>query len=278
MKNHLFIASVCITFTSIMHAESFDSLEQALVAPEKATTLSILCCVDLSKDGKEVGETKYDPAIKHLPSQLGTLINLVELDISCLENLEDLPSEIGNLKKLEKLVIDNGNGCQMNISVPESIGNLSNLKVLRLYGALDPTDLSDTNKPIPPSKVKSLPGTIGKLQNLEELDLGRNRIKSIPSQIASLQKLKRLALDHNDIDELPAFVGNLKNLQELSVCSNGGIKLPKSLANLNGLKIFMGNNRLKIKDQKKLRRLFPKATFSFENEFDDSAANEETPK
>jgi len=246
-----------------MHAESFDSFEQAFVAPEKVTTLSI---------------TKYDPAIKHLPSQLGTLINLVELDISCLENLEDLPSEIGNLEKLEKLIIDNGNGCQMNISLPESIGNLSNLKVLRLYGALDPTDLSDTNKPIPPSKVKSLPGTIGKLQNLEELDLGRNRIKGIPSQIASLQKLKRLALDHNDIHELPAFVGNFKNLQELSVCDNGGIKLPTSLSNLNGLKIFMGNNSLKIKDQKKLRRLFPKATFSFENEFDDSAANEETSK
>src|SRR6266704_2427692 len=177
MKNHLFIASVCITLTSIMHAESFDSFEQALVAPEKATTLSI---------------KKYDLAIKHLPSQLGTLINLVELDISCLENLEDLPSEIGDLKKLEKL--------------------------------------------------------------------------------------KRLALDFNDIHELPPFVGNLKNLQELSVCANGGIKLPKSLSNLNGLKIFMGNNSLKIKDQKKLRRLFPKATFSFENEFDDSAANEETPK
>src|SRR6202035_789241 len=99
MKNHLFIASMCITLTSIMHAESFDSFEQAFVAPEKVTTLSILCCV---------GETKYDPSIKHLPSQLGTLINLVELDISCLENLEDLPSEIGNLKKLEKLIIDNG--------------------------------------------------------------------------------------------------------------------------------------------------------------------------
>ena len=253
MKNHLFIASVCITFTSIMHAESFDSFEQAFVAPEKVTTLSI---------------EKYDPAIKHLPSQLGTLINLVELDISCLEKLEDLPSEIGNLKKLEKLIIDNGNGCQMNISVPESIGNLSNLKVLRLYGALDPRDLSDTNKPISPSKVKRLPGTIGKLQNLEELDLGRNRMKSIPSQIASLQNLKRLALDYNDIHELPAFVGNLKNLQELSVCANGGIKLPKSLSNLNGLKIFMGDNNVKIKDQEKLRRLFPKATFSFEDEYD----------
>src|SRR5206468_8365701 len=188
MKNHLFIASVCITLTSIMHAESFDSFEQAFVAPEKVTTLSI---------------TKYDPAIKHLPSHLGTLINLVELDISCLENLEDLPSEIGNLKKLEKLIIDNGNGCGMNISLPESIGNLSNLKVLRLYGALDPTDLSDTNKPIPPSKVKSLPGTIEGML------------------------LIRFSAD---IDELPAFVGNLKNLQELSVCDNGGIKLPTSLS------------------------------------------------
>src|SRR6266513_5621362 len=262
MKNHLFITSMCITLTSIMHAESFDSFEQAFVAPEKATTLSI---------------EKDDPTIKHHPPQLGTLINLVELDISCLENLEDLPSEIGNLAKLEKLIIENGNSCQMNVSLPESIGNLSNLKVLRLYGALDPRE-SDTNKPTLPSKVKSLPGTIGKLQNLEELDLGRNRIKSIPSQIASLQNLKRLALDHNDIDELPAFVGNLKNLQELSVCDNGGIKLPTSLSNLDGLKIFMGNNSLKIKDQEKLRRLFPKATFSFENEFDDSAANEETPK
>ncbi len=192
MKNHLFIASMCITLTSVMHAESFDSFEQAFVAPEKVTTLSI---------------TKYDPALKHLPSQLSTLTNLVELDISCLENLEDLPTEIGKLEKLERLIIDNGNGCQMNISVPESIGNLSNLKVLRLYGALDPTE-SDTNKPIQPSKVKSLPGTIGKLQNLEELDLGRNRIKSIPSPIASLQNLRRLALDYNDIHELPPFVGN----------------------------------------------------------------------
>src|SRR5438874_5212752 len=141
MKNHLFIASVCITLTSIMHAESFDSFEQAFVAPEKVTTLSI---------------TKYDPVIKHLSSQLGTLMNLVEFDISCLENLEDLPSEIGDLKKLEKLIIDNGNSCQMNISLPESIGNLSNLKVLSLYGAIDTREI-DSDKPTPPSKIKSLP-------------------------------------------------------------------------------------------------------------------------
>ena len=177
MKEHLFVASVCITLTSVMHAESFDSFEQAFVAPEKVTTLSI---------------TKYDPAMKHLPSQLGTLTNLVELDISCLENLEDLPSEIGKLKKLEKIIIDNGNGCQMNISLPESIGNLSNLKVLRLYGALDPTP-SDTNEPIPPARVKSLPGTIGNLQNLEELDLGRNRINEHSFSNSFTSKIKKIS-------------------------------------------------------------------------------------
>ena len=124
--------------------------------------------------------------------------------------------------------------------------------------------------PINPPRlpVPTLPERL-KPSESEVLDLGRNRIKGIPSQIASLQKLKRLALDYNDIHELPPFVGNLKNLQELSVCGNGGIKLPKSLSNLNGLKVFIGNNHLKIKDQEKLRRLFPKATFSFESEYDE---------
>jgi hypothetical protein len=43
------------------------------------------------------------------------------MDMSCLENAEDLPQEIRNLTKLEIVVIDNGNGCQMNISIPASI-------------------------------------------------------------------------------------------------------------------------------------------------------------
>jgi leucine-rich repeat protein SHOC2 len=256
MKNHLFIASMCITLTSVMHAESFDSFEQAFVAPEKAAALSI---------------KKYDPAIKHLPSQLGILINLVELDISCLENLEDLPSEIGNLKKLEKLIIDNGNSCRMNVSIPESIGQLENLKVLRLYGALDAR--VEGSKP----RIKNLPKNISNLKNLEELDLGRNGLKIFPSQLklSSNSNLKKFNLSFNEIHELPSFIGELKNLVELDVSGNSGIDLPKSLANLNGLKIFMGNNSLKIREQQKLRRLFPKVNFDFANEFDGSNANEE---
>lgn len=243
------------------YAETFDSFSKALSAPTKVTRLSIMV---------------HDRSMKHLPSRIGELINLKEIEMACIEDLEDLPKEIGNLTKLEKLIIDNGNGCQMNITVPSSIGNLKNLKVLRLWGAMDPF-LFDRDHPSGESltKPKRLPKTIAKLVNLEELDLGRNRLKVVPPEIAALKKLKRLVLDYDDIHEIPSFIGGLKNLRELSVRSNNGVKLPQGLANIKGLKISMGNNRLNLKEQQELRRQFPMAQFDFKNEYDSITANEE---
>jgi hypothetical protein len=40
----------------------------------------------------------------------------------------------------------------------------------------------------------------------------------------------------------------------------------------------MGNNRLTLAAQRSLRARFPGAVFSFENEFDDDAANQEAPR
>jgi leucine-rich repeat protein SHOC2 len=248
----------------IGHAESFDNLAKALASPEKVTSLSI-------------NESESDSKMKHLPPKLGALVNLKELEISCLENLEDIPGEIGQLKKLEKIIIDNGNGCGMNVSIPASIGDLTNLKVLRLFGAFDPGEI-ESSVPVPTSKIKPLPATIAKLQNLEELDLGRNRLQTIPPEISNLKNLKKLGLDYNNLHDIPSFIGELKNLRELSISSNGGVKLPQSLSKLSGLRISMGNNRLKLKDQVELRRQFPGAIFDFENEYDDDAANEESPK
>jgi Leucine-rich repeat (LRR) protein len=262
----LIILIFCIA-VSTANAESFDSLEKALLHPEKVTRLSI-------------GE--HDRKMKHLPPLIAKLTNLKELEISCMEDLRDLPEEIGSLSKLEKLIIDNGNGCKMNITIPSSIGNLKSLKVVRLYGAMDPFSLkrdhSSATSDVSLTKAKRLPKTVAKLENLEELDLGRNRLKIVPPEIASLHKLKILVLDYDDIHEIPSFIGELKNLQQLSIRSNGGVKLPASLATIKGLKINMGNNRLKLKDQNELRRLFPEAEFDFENEYDDSAANEEQQK
>jgi Leucine-rich repeat (LRR) protein len=241
---------------------AFDSLAQALRSPEKVRRLVL---------------QKEDPTIKHLPAGLGRLVNLEALELSCLEQLEDLPEEIGRLRKLEELVIDNGNGCSMNVSLPRSIGELSNLRVLRLYGALDGREIG-SEASARPTQSKRLPDTLANLQKLEELDLGRNGIRSVPPQVASLRSLKKLALDYNSIREVPSFVGELKNLEELSLNANGGARLPQSLSGLKGLKVFMGNNRLTLSAQRSLRARFPTAVFSFENEYDDDAANQEPPK
>ena len=242
---------------------AFDSLANALREPGKVRRLAI--------SGGE------DPEMRHLPPGLGGLVNLEALELACLEKLEDLPEEIGQLQKLEELVIDNGNGCAMNVRLPRSVGRLASLRVLRLYGALDGRDIG-ADEPARRAPSKPLPDTLGKLSKLEELDLGRNGLRSLPPQVASLRGLRRLALDYNSIRELPSFVGDLPNLRELSVNANGGVALPASLAKVKGLKVFMGNNRLKLRDQRALRARFPHATFSFENEYDDDAANEEAPK
>ena len=235
----------------------FDSFEKAFQTPEKVK------CLNPTFEGGDLN-------MKRLPSRLDTLVNLEVFSFGCLEELEELPEGIGNLRKLEELIIDNGNGCSMSVSLPRSISKLENLRVLRLYGAIEPTQQR---------KIKSLPDTIADLRKLEVLDLGRNGLNAVPPQIAALSNLKTLRLEYNNLRAVPAFVGNFKNLKELSLDANQKIaNLPPSMAKLKGLRVSMGNNSLKLKDQKSLRSRFPQIVFSFENEYDDSRANEESYK
>lgn len=246
---------------SLGQERAVESLEEAFKAPGRVRRLVL---------------QSEDPETRHLPGRLGELVNLEALELACLEKLEDLPEELGALGKLEELVIDNGNGCSMNVALPSSIGRLENLRVLRLYGALDARGFDGEESTRGP-KSKPLPDTLANLAKLEELELGRNGLTAVPPQVASLRGLKKLGLGYNEIRVLPSFVGNLSKLEELTLNSNGGVRLPDSLAGLKGLRIFMGNNKLTLREQSSLRTRFPAAVFNFENEFDDDTANE-TPK
>lgn len=239
--------------------QAVESLGEAFKAPEGVRRLVL---------------QSEDPEMRHLPSRIGELVNLEALEMGCLEKLEDLPEEIGALRRLRELVIDNGNGCSMNVALPRSIGRLESLRVLRLYGALDGRGMDGGEEESSKAKSKPLPETLGNLSRLEELDLGRNGLEAVPTQVGSLRGLKKLGLSYNEIRVLPSFVGNLTKLEELTLNSNGGVRLPDSLAGLKGLRIFMGNNKLTLQAQRSLRSRFPSAVFNFENEFDDDAANE----
>ncbi|OQX18134.1 MAG: hypothetical protein BWK76_08420 [Desulfobulbaceae bacterium A2] len=239
-------------------AATYTSLEHALQSPDTATQLVL---------------AENSPDVQHLDARLGTLGQLQVLRIQCMEALEDLPATIGNLTRLEQLVIDNGNGCVMNVALPESLGQLSNLKVLVLYGALDPRD---GNAPVPPERIKRLPESLGRLERLEVLNLARNGLRTVPPQVAGLKNLRVLRLEYNDLATVPDFVGLLDNLQELSLSSNGkGLRLPDTLARLKGLKVELGNGSLSLREQDALRARFPEIVFSFDNEYDDAAANED---
>jgi Leucine-rich repeat (LRR) protein len=251
-----------VSFKPLQQDGVFENFEQAFRSPEKVRRLVV---------------QTDDQEMRHLPPGLGTLVNLEALELACLEKLEDLPEEIGGLRKLKELIIDNGNGCSMNVALPRSIGDLESLRVLRLYGALDGRDIG-AEETSPPGQSKILPDTLGKLVQLEVLDLGRNGLRSLPPQVATLRGLKKLTLDYNDIKELPAFVSDLPNLKELSLNANGGVQLPASLSRLKGLRVFMGNNKLTLQAQRSLRARYPNATFSFENDYDDDAANQEAPR
>jgi hypothetical protein len=175
-----------------------------------------------------------------------------------------LPTELGNLTFLEKLILQSfwtySNGTwswssAINGSIPTELGNLTSLKVLdlsdnNLTGAI-PTELGNlTNLEILDLSYNNLSGSIptelGNLTNLQTLDLNRNDLSgSIPTELGSLTNLQTLNLEYNDFTgSIPVELGNLTNLQHLylshyyySNTYNAGLtgSIPTELGNLTNL-------------------------------------------
>lgn len=92
-------------------------------------------------------------------------------------------------------------------SLPETLGRLDNLRSLKLYNS----DY-DTWE----SQFSSLPETIGKLGKLEELDLyGLTRLEVLPETVQELNNLKRLDLGRTSVESpnlTPSQLGKLEFL------------------------------------------------------------------
>lgn len=131
----------------------------------------------------------------------------------------------GRVTNLMDIVVNDPTGF-----IPESIGNLTALKGLRIYHF----GISGT-----------IPNSIGNLTELEYLDISvagvlfgeENLSGPIPASIGNLTKLKTLRFEGNALSgEIPASIGNLTNLQELNLAWNKLTgEIPSSIGNLTQL-------------------------------------------
>ena len=146
--------------------------------------------------------------IEELPPDIGRLSNLKNLRLSDNKKLTSLPPQIGQLINLEILYLQH---CAL-LTLPAEIGHLTNLKKLNLRG----------------NQLTKLPPEIGELTNLEKLNLSENRLISLPSEIGQLINLKSIYLANNQLTCLPSVISKL-NPKDFDAAGNQFIFPPQDV-------------------------------------------------
>lgn len=148
-----------------------------------------------------------------MPSAIGSLQNLVRLDLSHNQLGPTLPTETwGKLRKLYDLNL------QFNriVSLPESIGQLQHLGFLTLNS----------------NRLTQLPDSIGQMASLSTLEVNHNELRSLPQSLGDLGWLSYLEVGFNQLETLPPIDG-LKMLYYLFLQENRLTKLPESIGALD---------------------------------------------
>ncbi|WP_313989907.1 leucine-rich repeat domain-containing protein [Xanthocytophaga flavus] len=116
-------------------------------------------------------------------------------------------------------------------------------------------------------KIGSIPDQIGQLTNLRVLNLSANNLRDLPPTIANLVNLTELNLSHNEFDDfnnLPEEMVDLTNLESINLSYNNFTQLPKVLLKLPKLRhLKINNNALTEKAQTQLQNLLPACSIEF---------------
>ena len=138
----------------------------------------------------------------------------------------EIPAELGNLTNLKTLRL---HGRGLTGEIRAELGNLTNLTQLELFGT---------------NVIGEIPAELGNLTNLKVLHISNNRrlTGEIPAELGNLTNLTQLDVYYNRrlTGEIPAELGNLTNLTQLAVNDNGGLtgEIPAELGNLTNLKVL----------------------------------------
>jgi energy-coupling factor transporter ATP-binding protein EcfA2 len=112
----------------------------------------------------------------------------------CDKGIAELPPEIGQLKKLKKLMLFQNKLTQL----PDEIGQLISLQELELSY----------------NQLTAPPESIGQLTSLQRLSLHNNQLTALPESIGQLRNLTTLVIHNNNFSELNVAIGNLKQLRK----------------------------------------------------------------
>lgn len=152
----------------------------------------------------------------------------------------NIPPELGNLTKLQFLIVGNNN---LTGPIPPELGNLVSLKKLyfqknNISGTI-PSELFSLNSLqtlyLASNELSgSIPAEIGNLVNLKVLGLYFNQLSGpIPPQIGSLISLDIFAINDNELSgNIPSTIGNLTSLTLFHINNNQFTNLPSEIVNL----------------------------------------------
>lgn len=141
------------------------------------------------------------------------------------------------------------------VTIPPSIGSLSSLRYLDLYGnqiSTLPAEFSQLTSleslSLNSNEIGVFPASIAPLHQLIQLDLNFNKLGSIPGSIGGLTRLEKLTLAENHISAIPDSLGALQNLRHLDVRANAIATLPPAVGDLTSIQSLYVSQNLLIGD------------------------------
>ncbi len=197
------------------------------------------------------GSTESNNLIGSIPSSLGNLTMLSELNLAYNQLSGSIPPSLGNLSNLFSLSLNDN---QLSGSIPSVLWNITdiaeiNLSNNQLSGGI-PAPLSDLTQldllDLSENKLSgSIPASLGALTNVNILDLSRNQLNdSIPALLFT-SHIVDLYLNNNQLSgSIPSSLGALNadiiDLQDNQLSGS----IPASFANIeSGTELYLFDNK-----------------------------------
>ncbi|XP_050244407.1 disease resistance protein RPV1-like isoform X3 [Quercus robur] len=229
-----------LTKLDIRDCKNLSSLPNGCYSLMSLKSLNLSGCSTLVKLSENLGNIKTlkeldvsGIAITGLPLSIGHLIGLTKLDLRDCKNLSSLPNSCYSLMSLKSL---NLSGCSKLVKLPENLGNIKTLKELDVSGTaitglplsienligLTKLDLRDCKN------LSSLPNSCYSSMSLRTLNLsGCSKLDELPENLGKIESLEELDLGGTAITGLPSSVVHLKNLKVVSLCGCVGLSSNK---------------------------------------------------